>query len=84
MDFPNDTLVKNSPANAGATGDAGSIPVSGRSPGGWNVNPLKYSCLGNPIDIGAWRTIVHRVSKSTHSLHFRLVGNGRCHLDEIL
>ena len=34
MDFPGDTLVKNSPAKAGATGDAGSIPVSERSPGG--------------------------------------------------
>ena len=35
---------------AGDTGDAGSIPVSGRHPGGENGNPLQYSCLGNPMD----------------------------------
>ena len=41
-------MVKNPPANAGAAGDAGSIPGSGRSPGGRNGNPLQYSCLKNP------------------------------------
>ena len=35
---------------AGDTGDAGSIPGSGRHPGGENGNPLQYSCLGNPMD----------------------------------
>ena len=44
---------KESAANAGDTGDAGSIPGSGRSPGGRNGNPLQYSCLGNPMDRGA-------------------------------
>ena len=39
--------VKNLPANAGDTGDVGSIPGSGRSPGGGNDNPLQYSCLGD-------------------------------------
>ena len=53
--------VKNSPANAG---DVGSIPGSGRSPGEGNGNPLQYSCLGNPMDRGAWKAIVHRVQKS--------------------
>ena len=43
------TLVKNLPANSG---DVGSIPGSGISPGGGNVNPLQYSCLGNPMDRG--------------------------------
>ena len=33
----------------------GSIPGSGRSPGGGNGNPLQYSCLGNPMDRGAWQ-----------------------------
>ena len=42
-------VVKNSPANAGDTGDVGSIPGSGRSPGEGNGNPLQYSCLENPM-----------------------------------
>ena len=46
-------VVKNPPANAGDTGDADSIPVSGRSPGIGNGNPLQYSCLENPMDRGA-------------------------------
>ena len=45
-------------------GDPDSISGSGRSPGGGNGNPLYYSCLGNPMDRGAWRATVHRVSKS--------------------
>ena len=45
------SVVKNLPAN---TGDASLIPGSGRSPGEGNDNPLQYSCLGNPMDRGAW------------------------------
>ena len=45
-------------------GDIGSIPGSGRSPGEGNGNPLQYSCLGNPMDRGAWEAIVHGVTKS--------------------
>jgi len=41
-------IVKNPPANAGDIRDVGSIPGSGRSPGGGNDNPLQYSCLENP------------------------------------
>ena len=52
-------MVKNSPANAK---DVGSIPESGRSPGEGNSNPLQYSCLGNPMDRGAWRAAVHGVA----------------------
>ena len=55
-------VVKNPPANAGNSSDMGSISGSGRSPGGGNGNPLQYSCLGNPMDIGAWRATVHRVT----------------------
>ena len=47
-------MVKNSPANAVAARDAGTIPESGTSPGGGNDNPLKYSCLEYSIDRGAW------------------------------
>ena len=40
-------------------GDPGLIPGSGRSPGEGKGNPLKYSCLENPMDRGAWRAIAH-------------------------
>ena len=58
-------MVKNLPAN---TGDAGSIPGSGRSPGEGNGNPLQYSYLENPMDRGAWQATVHGVSKSRTQL----------------
>ena len=54
-------MVKNPPANAG---DVGSILGSRISPGEGNENPLQYSCLGNPMDKGAWWAKVHGVSKS--------------------
>ena len=56
-------MVKNSPAKAGDIRDAGSIPGSGRSPGGRHGNPLQYSCLENPIDRGAWWATVQGVAK---------------------
>ena len=46
-------MVKNPPANVGDIRDIGSVPGSGRSPGGENGNPLQYSCLENSIDRGA-------------------------------
>ena len=52
---------KGLPANAG---DASSIPGWGRSPGGGHSNPLQYSCQENPMDRGAWRATVNRVSKN--------------------
>ena len=51
MGFPGGSVVKNLPTN---TGDTGSIPGLGRSPGEENGNPFWYSCLENPIDRGAW------------------------------
>ena len=45
-------------------GDTALIPGLGRSPRERNGNPLKYSCLGNPLDRGGWQAIVHGVSKS--------------------
>ena len=56
-------VVKNPPANEGDVRDVGSIPGSGRSPGGGHGNPLQYSCLENPMDRGAWQAMVHRVTK---------------------
>ena len=55
---------KESTCNAGATGDVGLIPGSGRSPGEGNGNPLQDSCLENPMDRGVWWATVHRVAKS--------------------
>ena len=57
-------VVKNPPANAGDIRDMRSIPGLGRSPGEGNGNPLRYSCLENPMDRGAWRAIVHVAAKS--------------------
>ena len=46
----------------------GSIPGLGRSLGEGSGNALQYSCLGNPMDRGAWRATVHRVAKSQTQL----------------
>ena len=56
-------VVKNPPANAGDRRDLGSIPGSGRSSRGGHVNPLQYSCLENPMDIGAWQSTVYGVAE---------------------
>ena len=57
-------MVKNPPANAGDIRDVGSVPGSGRSPGEGNGNPLRYSCLENPMDVGAWEATVHGGAQS--------------------
>ena len=57
-------MVKNLSAIAGDAGDAGLVPGWGRSPGVGNGNPLQYSCLGDPMDRGAWWATVHGVAKS--------------------
>ena len=61
MDSPDGSVIKNLPASAG---NASLIPGSGRSPGEGNGNPFRYSCLGNPMDRGAWRATVHGVTKN--------------------
>ena len=65
--FPGGSVVKNLPANAGDSGDAGSIPQLGRSPEGGDGNLLQYSCLENSMDRGAWWATVHGVSKVKHN-----------------
>ena len=50
--------------NVGDSGDVGSIPGSGRSPGGGHGSPLQYSCLENPVERWAWQAMVHGVTKS--------------------
>ena len=49
-------------------GDVSLFLGSGRSPGEENGQPLQYSCLGNPVDRGAWRATVHGVTKSRTQL----------------
>ena len=66
-------VVNNLLANAGDTRDTGSIPRLGRSPGEGNGNPLQYSCLGNPIDRGAWRPTVHGISESDMTEHTQYI-----------
>ena len=60
QDFLGDSVVKNSPANAG---DIGSIPGLGRIPGEGNGNPLQYSCLGNPMDRETWQATIHGIAE---------------------
>jgi len=73
LGFPGGTVKKNLPASAEDPEDMGLTPGSKIF---WrrNGNPLHYSCLGNPMDRGAWHATVHGVAKnqtrqSTHSLN---------------
>ena len=59
--FPGGLDSKESPCNVG---DLGSIPRSGRSPGGGHGNPLQYSCLENSLARGVWWAPVHGVAES--------------------
>ena len=61
MGFPGVSDGKESTCNAG---DLGLIPELGRSPGERNGNLFQYSCLENPMDIGAWQATVHGFAKS--------------------
>ena len=50
-------MGKESASNAEDVGDMGLMPGLGRFPGGGHDNPLSYSCLENPTDRGAWKSI---------------------------
>ena len=56
-------MLKNPPAKEGDVRDTGSIPGSGRFPGGGRGNPVQYSCLKNPMDRGAWWATVRAVAE---------------------
>ena len=60
MAFPGGSVIKNPPANA--------VSIPGSEPGKENGNPLQYSCLGNPMDRGAWWATVHGVPRVGHDL----------------
>ena len=60
MGFPDSSVVKNPPANAG---NSGSIPGSGSSPEEGNDNLLQYTCLENLMDRGAWQATVPEITK---------------------
>ena len=63
--YPVGSALKNLPANAR---DLGLIPGSERSPGEENGNPLQYSCLGNPMERGAWQVTVYGVTKELNTM----------------
>ena len=65
MGFPCSSVDKESVCNAG---DPGSIPGLGKSLGKGNGNPLRYSCLENPMDRGAWQATVYGVARIGHDL----------------
>ena len=62
-------MVKNPPTNAGESRDVEFDPWIEMTPLGGNSNPLQYSCLGNPMDRGAWWATVHGVSRSQTQLN---------------
>ena len=77
--FPSGIMVKNLPAHAGDVEDMSSVPGLGISPRERNGNPLRYSCLENSMDRGAWWATVLEAAKSqtwlntNESVQFKLV-----------
>ena len=67
-DFPACANGKESTCQCRRLRDMGSIPGSGRSPGGGHGNPFQYSCLENAMDRGTWWATVHRIAKSQTQL----------------
>ena len=61
-------IGEESACNTGAVGDAGSVPGSGRSPGGGHGNPLQGSYLENPMDRGTWWAIVRGGHKKSDTV----------------
>ena len=84
---------KQPPVSAGESGDLGSIPGPGSSPGGANATPLQYSCLENSMDWGAWRAMVHRSQRvgqrdlratGIFKIFNHQKGTGNDHLEELV
>ena len=68
LGFPEGGAGDNPPANARDSGDLGSIPGLGSSPGEENGYPLQYSCLENSVDGGAWQATGHGVAKELDTI----------------
>ena len=68
-------MDKESPGNAGKTGDMGWIPGLKRSPGAGHGNPLHYSCPENSMEREAWQAVVQMVAKAT-STHIHVGEKG--------
>ena len=79
MGFPGGSAVKDLPVNV----DEDSIPGSGRSPGEGNGSPLRYSCLENPMDRGAWEATVHGFVKSEMTKHVCTGETGKMQTPEL-
>ena len=75
LGFPDGSVVKNLPANAG---DSGLIPGSGKPPREGNGNPLQYSCLENPMDRGTWWAAVYGVTDSDTTEHTQMSFTASC------
>ena len=71
--FPDHISGKEPSCQWGDIRDVGSIPGSRRSPGEGNGNLLQYSCLGSPMDRGAWQSTVHGVAKSQIQLKWLIM-----------
>ena len=81
LDFVGGTVVKQSTCQCRGCKRRGFNPwVRKIPPGEGNGNPLQYSCLGNPMDRGAWRATVHGVAKSRtrlqHTTNFQMIKYG--------
>ena len=68
MGFLGSLVVKDLPDRASVAGDSTPILGSGRSPRRGHGNPLQYFFLENPLERGAWQTVVHGVAKSQTGL----------------
>ena len=77
--FLGGAVVKKLPGNTGDAGDLGSIPGSGRSPGGGNGTPLQYSCWENPMNRGVWWATVYGLQSWTWmSMHLHTYEEEGC------
>ena len=65
--FPGGAVLKNPPTNSGNAGDMGSIPESGRSPGGGNGNPFQYFCLENSMEREQCWAVVQGIQRAGHN-----------------
>ena len=73
LKFLGGSVATHPPINAEDTANEGLIPGSGRSLGGGHGNLLRYSCLENPMDRGAWRATVHGVAGESDTLSDELI-----------